>query len=194
MKNKTTILSLLIISLLNLFAVYVFSVGILDKNTNEKKHFKNKNRMFLNSTPAVGPYSNAIGINASLNSGITYKHFIADEKAFEVDLGTRWRGISVTGIFEMCIAAGSVGPGLIWNFGLGPRLGFYNGKNYMDYLGRNRENRTYSSIGMVGNIGFENFFPKMPFTVGLDYRPYYDLNGKNDNSFLDAVISLRYAF
>lgn len=166
-------------------------MGVSGKNTKEKKNFRNKNRMFLKSESAVGPYSNAIGINASLNSGITYKHFIADEKAFEVDLGTRWRGISVTGLYNNCIAAGSVGPGLIWNFGLGPRLGFYNGNYYRDYLGRNLQNHAYSWIGIVGNIGFEYFFAKMPFTVGLDYRPYFDLKGSG-NSFLDVAISVRY--
>jgi len=194
MKNSSSMRFLVIILSLNVLALNVFSMDLVHKKTKRKNILDAKTFMFQRISHTDGPYDNAIGINASLNSGITYKHFIADDKAFEIDLGSRWKGGSVTGILEMCIAAGSVGPGLIWNFGLGPRFGFYNGKNYMDYLGVNREDRTYSLIGFVGTIGFEYFFEKIPFTVGLDYRPYFDLKGQGDESFSDGALTIRYVF
>ncbi len=149
--------------------------------------------MFKTRRSIEGPYHFGVGVCGSLNPGLTVKGFIAEESAVELVVGTRWKGVSITPLYEICIATGAKGPGFFWNFGGGPRFGFYNGSNYRDYLGLNRENRTYSMIGIVGTLGFEYYFSKIPFTIGLDYRPFFDLKSQDD-SILDGVLSIRYAF
>lgn len=172
----------------------VFSKGTSSSYFKDKRFIgAPKAPMFNRLSVSTGPYDYSIGINASLNPGIMFRHYLTQERAFEIDLGTRWNGISLTGLYEACISTGSVGPGLILNSGIGPRLGFFNGNDYRDYLGRNLSNHTYSMIGLVAMIGLEYYFPKIPFSIGVDYRPFFDFN-KNGDSFLDGAVFLTYDF
>lgn len=139
------------------------------------------------------PYIHGIGASYGLNYGLSYKHFFAEEDAIEVTLASRWKGGFITGLYKKCIAPDGPGTAFRWVFGGGPRVGFYNGKNYKDYLGLNRDEKTYTLVGIAGTIGFEVFMVKLPFTLGLEYRPFFDLIGKDD-SFIDGVVSARFVF
>ena len=141
----------------------------------------------------AGPYNTGIGVSASLNPGISFKHFYKEDKAFEILVGTRWKGISVTGLYLIGIGNAGEKIGTIWNFGGGPRLGFYDGESHRDYLGTVKEPHPYSMIGLVGSFGIEYYLTKAPISLAFDFRPYYDLKG-DDDSMLDAAITLRFVF
>jgi len=189
MKNKISILRLAIIFVITT----AFSGEVLCSNSAKERNILKKNIVFKNRSSELFPYNSAVGICGGLNSGLTFKHFLNDENAFEIILGTRWKGISVTGFYEICIRSEERNVGLMWNFGGGLRLGFYNGKYYQDFSGGSREYRSYSIIGIAGTIGFEYYFENSPLSIGLDYRPFFDLKGQ-DESILDAAVSLRYFF
>jgi hypothetical protein len=190
--RNTTLLFILIFSFC-FSGELVLSNGISDLNSIEKNNGFKKNSPVRKSRSSVGSYNLAIGICGSLNAGLSVKHYILEERAIEIVLATRWRGISLTALYEACISSGDKGPGFIWNFGIGPRFGFYNGEYFRDYLGKSREFHKYSMIGVVGTFGFEYYFKKAPISAGLEYRPFFDLKGDGD-SILDGAVSLRYVF
>ena len=172
--------------------------GLLQANILDDPGFKSTNELFARNGKAQtrfntsDSYKTGIGLYGGLNSGITFKHHITDGIAFEVMVGSRWKGLNITGLYEACVFA-DYSKELVWNFGIGPRIGFYNGKNSKDYLGQNRPDKTYSLIGFVGSYGIEYCFKKIPITLSLDYRPFYDMKGDAD-SMIDGAFTLRYTF
>ena len=120
-------------------------------------------------------YNTGIGVYGGLNSGVSVKHFINDQSAFEVVAGTRWKGLFAAGLYEACVL-GDYSMHLMWNFGIGPRAGLYNGANYKDYLGKSLPSQEHYVIGIMGSYGLEYRFSHIPFSIALDYRPFFDFN------------------
>ena len=143
-------------------------------------------------------YKNAIGLYGGLNSGIAVKHFVQDltthQNAVEIILGSRWKGFSTTALYEICLQNSEVTPHFYWEVGGGARLGFYNGKNYKDYTGLVRENRTYSMFGIVGFLGMEYFIKDKPITVGINFMPFLSVKNDDDTSYMDMLLSVKYIF
>ena len=46
-------------------------------------------------------YNTGIGLRGGLSDGLTIKHFIEEKAAIEGILGSRWKGISITGLYEI---------------------------------------------------------------------------------------------
>ncbi len=154
----------------------------------------------------AGPsgYTTAIGVRGGYTSGITLKHFVNSKAALELILGaSRWRGTSITGIYEWHKKNALEVPELSWVYGLGARLGFYDGRYYYDgYRGPCNDpsnpkcpnywgDRTFAAIGIVGIGGLEYKFKDAPLTIGIDLIPYFYLQHYRGN-FLDGSFSLRY--
>ena len=143
-------------------------------------------------------YKNAFGLFGGLNSGISAKHFVQDltthQNAVEVIIGSRWKGVSATVLYEICLPNSEETPHFYWEFGGGSRLGFYNGKNYKDYTGLVRESRTYSMFGIVGFFGIEYFIKDKPVTIGINLMPFLSVKSNDDSSYMDMLLSLKYIF
>lgn len=149
-------------------------------------------------------YTTAIGIRGGYTSGITLKHFVNSQAAVELIVGaSRWRGTSITGIYEWHKKNALEVPELSWVYGVGARLGFYDGRYYYDgYRGpcndpRNPkcpaywDDRAFAAIGIVGIGGLEYKFKDAPLTIGIDLIPYFYFQHYRGN-FIDGSLALRY--
>jgi len=54
---------------------------------------------FLNGN--TQDYKTGIGLRGGFASGITIKHFVSSKAAFEAIIASRWRGLEVTGLYEI---------------------------------------------------------------------------------------------
>lgn len=137
-------------------------------------------------------YTTGIGFRGGWTSGITVKHFIGSTTAVEGILGSRYRGFSLTGLYELHKGNALKVPDLTWEYGIGGRMGFYNN----DYYYHHNHNHNYAdervmTLGVVGILGLEYMFHEIPFTVSLDIMPYFDFIGRGGD-FIDGSISVRY--
>jgi hypothetical protein len=139
-------------------------------------------------------YKTGIGIRGGLTSGLTIKHFISSNAALEGIIGSRWRGLNIAGIYELHKRNALGVSRLSWEYGLGGRVGFYDGKYYREWDNKYYDqNRSYTTVSIIGMLGLEYFFNEIPFTVGLDIMPYFGFIGRG-NSFIDGSVSFRYVF
>ena len=133
-------------------------------------------------------YSNAIGIRAGLPTGLTYKRFLDEHSAIEGIIGTRWRGVSLSALYEYHKET-NLYPGLRWYFGGGAALGFYD--NQSPWVVGNE----YKAIfGIEAVIGIDYTFDEVPVNLGFDWTPLYNIIGYTDFDFLQFAISVRYVF
>ncbi|MFC3414296.1 hypothetical protein [Algoriphagus hitonicola] len=156
----------------------------------------------------AGPsgYRTAIGVRGGYTSGVTFKHFVNSRAAIEVILGaSRWRGTSLTGIYEWHKPGALEVAELSWVYGFGARLGFFDGRNY--YAGYGGpcndpgnpkcpaywDGRSFAAIGLVGIGGLEYKFNDAPVTIGLDLIPYIYFQHYRGN-FIDGSLSVRYTW
>lgn len=90
-----------------------------------------------------------------------------------------------------------------WFYGLGAHIGFYNEgyygykcdrDGYYDKDGdwhRGECKDRYTTVGIDGILGLEYQFNEIPFSIGLDIKPYFDFVGRGDH-FGDGAFSIRY--
>lgn len=164
-----------------------------DKKSNGKKSSSNSSSKSSSGGGTFG-YKTGIGLRGGFTSGITIKHFISDKAAIEGIFGSRWRGFSITGLYELHKTPALGVSNLAWEYGAGARLGFYSGRYYHewdeDYY---YYDRSYTVVSVVGIFGLEYQFDEIPFTASLDLMPYFDFVGRG-SEFVDGSISFRYVF
>ncbi len=134
-------------------------------------------------------YDNAIGLRGGLHSGLTYKHFISNTKAIEGILHTRWGGWEIVGLMEHHNDIPDVN-GLYWFYGYGAHIGFYDAAN----TGWYDDGNSYTVVGVDGIIGLEYQIPGAPLTLGLDWKPYFNLTGYSHFFGDGGALSLRFTF
>lgn len=131
-------------------------------------------------------YIDAIGIRGGLDIGLNYKHFLTDTKSFEGILSTRYRGIKLTGLYEIQATAFDQ-KGLYWYYGGGAHLGYYQ-----KYDGSKiSENENTTVLGIDGILGLEYTIYDIPLSISLDWKPALNITGPlfwGD----DVAISLRF--
>lgn len=173
-----------------------FAKGIFDFNKKfEPTNSDSRNKAGLkNSFGYRSFYRTGLGLSGLTNLGISYKQFIDKENAIESVLVSRWHGVSLTCIYEKCIF-GDGASRFVCNFGGGPRFGFYDGKYFKSRFGgeNERESRTYSVFGLTGNIGVEYCFPMFPVSASIDFRPFFDLTGREEG-LVNFAYTLKYVF
>ncbi len=189
---------------------YVSAKNLSEEPVQQKKNVasqqQNKNNSFsANYAGAANGYTTAIGIRGGYTSGLSLKHFIKNEAALELILGSRWRGFSITGLYEIHKGGAFDVPELSWVYGIGARVGFYDGRYYFNNRNRNNcndpndpdcfayydENRPIVAFGIVGIGGLEYQFTDIPFTISVDIMPNIYLNYWSGN-FIDGSMSIRY--
>ncbi|WP_304517153.1 SH3 domain-containing protein [Cecembia rubra] len=149
-------------------------------------------------------YTTALGLRGGFTSGISFKHFTNPNGAIELVLGSRWHGISLSGMYQWHKPGAFGVSELSWVYGLGARLGFYDGYYYYYHPRRGRcrdpwdprcdsyyYNRNFTAVGLLGIGGLEYQFKEIPLTISLDLIPYFYFNHWR-GSFLDGSVSVRY--
>lgn len=134
------------------------------------------------------PYNLGIGIRGGYFSGITAKYFIGGSNALEGILSTRDKGLIITGLYLYELPIPAV-PNLYWDAGIGAHLGFVD--HTYGYW-NNYDNDMIAGIDL--QLGLEYKFGPVPFSLGLDWKPAYNIIGWRGLWADDAALSLRFTF
>ena len=136
-------------------------------------------------------YKTGIGLRAGNIPGLSIKTFVNDHAALEGILHFRSHGFAVTGLYEVHKTAFETSR-LSWFYGVGAHIGSYQGGYYKD-----RDDHYYKdsfiSAGIDGILGLEYHFVEIPFTAGLDIKPFLDVVSPGIG-YWDGALTLRYAF
>jgi len=136
-------------------------------------------------------YQTGVGLRLGVSNGLSVKHFVSDRAAVEGLLHTRWRGLMITGLYEVHQDIQDA-PGLRWFYGGGAHIGTWDGKRgHPDW--RHNHNG-YTVFGIDGIIGLDYTFASAPINLSLDYKPAFNLT--NDVGFWgdEVALSIRIAF
>lgn len=135
-------------------------------------------------------YNTAIGIRGAIAPGFTIKHNLTYDHAVEAILVTRWRGVMVTGLYQVHFPAFGVN-NLRWYLGGGGHLGVWSQTS--------TNNPWFESdggvvIGADGIGGIEYTLEDIPLNFSLDWKPGFNLVGHSGFWVDDGALSIRYAF
>jgi len=145
--------------------------------------------LFLGLKSNAQDYNTGIGLRGGWGSGLTIKHFIHGNRAVEGIFDSRWHGFSVTGLYEVHHQAFDVNR-LNFYYGIGAHIGFWDGRYYWDY----NNDRNYTVIGIDGILGLEYNFEEIPFNIGIDWKPAFNLTDSSGFWGDGGAISIRYIF
>lgn len=135
-------------------------------------------------------YVDALGFRAGAAIGVTYKHFLDKKSALEGIFSTRWRGVNLTGLYELHAVAFQM-PGLNWYFGGGGHVGYWS---YYDGIGWLAPGKSATVIGIDGIIGMEYNIKDFPLNFSLDWKPAMNLIGYGGFWGDEVAFSIRYRF
>ena len=160
-------------------------------------------------------YNTGIGLRGGgYSSGLTVKHFLGGKNGVAIEglLTTEYQahGGRLTILGEKHHGVADV-KGLQFYYGAGFHAGAYQGRYYFAddrfYNGRNGEyfaknNRygyyydesSYLAIGADLILGLEYKLPDLPFVVGVDYKPFFEVFHGYTGFYNDAALSLRFTF
>ncbi len=157
-------------------------------------------------------YSTGIGLRGGgYSSGLTVKHFLSGKNgvAIEALVTTEYkaRGARLTLLGEKHKAVSGV-RGLQFFYGAGFHAGAYQGRYYFEdaryYRGRDDDyikhygyrydDATYIAFGADLILGLEYKLEDLPFVVGVDYKPFFEVYNGYTGFYNDGAVSLRYTF
>lgn len=142
-------------------------------------------------TLAAQDYNQSAGLRGGSLNGLTYKQFLGSESAFEGIVYTRWRGIQVTGLYEIHANAFEVDK-LQWYYGAGAHLGLFSGYKDHPFFDEKDRNESFMLLGVDAIIGIEYTIEEIPLVVGIDWKPEFNLVGHQGFWFGDTSLSIRY--
>ena len=174
-----------------------------------KAHAQSKRK----SSGGDSGYSTGIGLRGGgYSSGLTIKHFLSGKNgvAIEALVTTEYkaRGARLTLLGEKHKAISDV-KGLQFFYGAGFHAGAYQGRYYFedaryyqshkdeDYIRRydyRYDDATYIAFGADLILGLEYKLADLPFVVGVDYKPFFEVYNGYTGFYNDAAVSLRYTF
>lgn len=134
-------------------------------------------------------YNTGIGLRGGFSNGITIKHFIGDNTAIEGILTSRWKGFSITGLYEIHNVAFKT-ERLNWYYGIGGHIGFWNGDN-VNWV---KDDKNYTVIGVDGILGLEYNFNEIPINLSIDWKPAFNIIGYSAFWGDGGALSIRYIF
>ena len=145
----------------------------------------------ITSTISAQNYRTGIGARVGFFNGITVKHFVSPNNAVEGILNFRWDGVIVTGLYEWQNPLPNA-RGFDYFLGLGGHIGIFDDYEWDDDDDDfDRDDRS-TIVGVDLILGVEYTFPQAPFTIGLDYKPAFNLIGDNRIWADGLALSLRF--
>ena len=137
----------------------------------------------ITSTISAQNYNTGVGARVGFFNGITVKHFLSPSNALEGIVNFRWGGAIVTGLYEWQQPIPGA-PGLDYFLGVGAHVGFFDSYKW--------DESASTVIGADVIAGLEYTFPTAPFTIGLDYKPAFNIIGDNHIWADGLALSLRF--
>jgi hypothetical protein len=134
-------------------------------------------------------YNTGIGLRGGFGNGVTIKHFIGSKAALEGIIASRWRGLELTGLYEIHNRAFDTDR-LNWYYGFGAHIGFWDSNN----RGWGEHDRSYTVIGVDGILGLEYNFAEIPFNLSVDWKPAFNFYGYSGFWADGGAVSIRYIF
>lgn len=131
-------------------------------------------------------YQQAAGIKVPFGFGLTYKTFLADTRAVELQAGFWQKGFRLSGLYEFHFYSFDEVPGLAWFVGGGAHIGTWKSRYKEEY-------DSEVDFGIDGIIGLDYKFADLPLNLSIDWQPSIALIG---SSFSPAYggIGIRYTF
>ena len=178
---------------------------------------QSKKKSSGNGSSSNSGYTTGIGLRGGgWSSGLTVKHFLGSGKGVAIEglLTTEYKakGGRLTILGEKHLGVADI-KGLQFYYGAGFHAGAYQGRYYFAderfyyngrkgdryFLTNNRDGyfydeNTYIAIGADLIAGLEYKLPDLPFVVGLDYKPFFEVFHGYTGFYNDAAISLRFTF
>ncbi len=131
-------------------------------------------------------YGTGIGIRGGPAQGITVKHFISSTNALEGIVSTRWGGWIITGLYEIHAEPFKIRELKVF-YAAGAHIGWwYNTDSPLSDTGGQ-----YSIIGIDAILGLEYSFDEIPISIGIDWKPAFNLIGITVGWFDGGAISAR---
>lgn len=137
-------------------------------------------------------YTTALGARLGFFNGVTIKHFVSGSNAIEGIASFRWQGFALTGLYEWQKPIKGA-RNLDYFLGVGGHVGFWDHKHYYWY-DKNRGPGTFTVIGVDFIAGLEYTFAEVPFNMGLDWKPAFNLIGDTHWWGDGIALSIRYTF
>lgn len=144
-------------------------------------------------------YKNSVGIRGGYSSGITFKHFVSNDVAYEGILGDMWYGgFKLTGLrIKHSPALLDLSNGFYFMSGYGFHVGAaYYDKDEDFFYYRHYDSGDYRPfIGIDGYLGLEYRIKEVPLVIGLDYKPFFEVApGFAGINLFDLGLSLKFRF
>ena len=155
-------------------------------------------------------YNTGIGLRGGgWSSGLTVKHFLSGKNnvAFEGLLTREYaaRGGRLTLLLEKHLPLSDF-KGLQFYYGAGAHIGSYQGRYYFEDVRFRRGKNKYYYVNyyndqtsyLVGGadliLGIEYKMEDLPFVIGVDYKPFFEVFRGYTGLYSDAAVSLRFTF
>ncbi|MBL7922707.1 MAG: hypothetical protein JNL88_00770 [Bacteroidia bacterium] len=138
-------------------------------------------------------YKTALGLRLNGGAGLSVRHFLKEKSSIEGILYTRWRGLNITGLYNVNTAVFNE-PGFNFFIGGGAHLGFWDRDRNPWWDNDKDYNDTRMVFGLDGQIGLEYVFKEIPLNLAVDWKPAFNIIGVTNFWAGDAALSVRYTF
>lgn len=115
-------------------------------------------------------YQTGIGVKIGMAPGISAKYFLTTNGALEGVLTYRWEGVNFTGLGEFHIPVFDT-RGMYFYYGGGFHVGVWDPGLARDEAAGDRK----LNFGIDGIVGLEHAFPGIPLSLGLDWKPNFNI-------------------
>ncbi len=135
---------------------------------------------------AQAQYKQAIGIKFPGGFSATYKNFITNKNAIELQATFWTKGVRFAGLYEFNFAIEGA-EGLNWYVGPGVHFGVWNTENKIAY-------NTSSDLGIDGILGLDYKLKNTPINISIDWQPSISILGNTGLSPSLGGLAIRYTF
>jgi len=176
---------------------------MLELQRSKAKHLFGLVFLLLSFQSVAQDYNYAVGLRMGLISGGTYRHFFDDENSIQAIFSFQNSGLQITATrqyYQPILL--DITDQVFFFYGIGGHLG-YSKWGYEDIVSGGeiyRQKELTIGVGLDGHIGIEYRFMQFPITLGLGYKPFYEINlssnsGAYFRSYLqDVALALQYTF
>jgi hypothetical protein len=141
-----------------------------------------------------------VGFRGGLTSGITYRQYLEENLSYEGLLSFRQDGMQFTFLRQTHEKSFTeISENLYLVLGYGAHAGFFYASEYKLFLFSKiiYPGRKFSPVaGLDGYAGIEYRFNSIPFTVSLDYKPFFEISPYQffKISIWDMAFGVKYRF
>jgi hypothetical protein len=115
-------------------------------------------------------YETGIGIKVGMVPGISAKHFLTTNKALEGNVTIRWGGANFTALGEFHYPMFDT-DGMSFYYGGGFHIGVWDSGLARDQPASGHQ----LNMGIDGIVGLEYAFFDVPISLGLDWKPNFNI-------------------